>query len=458
VSALPPTPDDGNRAARRRLLSGAPALWLGAGGSSTLLNACGTTPTAAPAGSVASSGARAAEDWRDSDGVRLRDGGPNLTRYTDAAGQFPRASSATFWQARYSVDGFSRLGELLPSAVSRAAALPRPLRRAGSEPSFRYQGANNAGSLPWQAYFDRNPVTGLMALQDGEVLIERYQYARTPAHRFTSFSMAKTLVAAMMGLALRDGVIASLNDPAEKYARGLRGTEYGRTPLRALLTMSSGVRFREDYDGQDDSARLSRAVLGGQSPGGADVVRPFNDRIAAPGQRWYYASSETFVLSLALREALGRPLADYFAERIWQPIGAQSDALWLVDRSGLEAGYMGFNATLPDWGRLALMLADAGRVPGPSGPREVIPTAWLNEMSRAQVSSAGTGRWFAYGYQTWVFPSLDGSYALLGVRGQALYVHPARRLALVHTAVRPDARDAGGADAAALWRGLLSRA
>jgi CubicO group peptidase (beta-lactamase class C family) len=447
---------------RRRLLRAAPAAALGATVASSALTGCAHSgaPSASAESALSSTpGAATSPDaWRALDGAQVRAGGPNLARYTDASGAIPSASTGSWWQVRHSVDGFSRLGDILPASVSRAASQPQALRRAISEPSFDYTGTRNAGSLPWQSYFDRNPVTGLMVLRQGEVLIERYQYGRTPGHRFTSFSMAKTLVAAMMGLAVQDGVIRSVDDPAERYARGLSGTEYGRTPIKALLTMTSGVRFREDYDGQDDSARLSRAVVGRQSAGGADVVRPFNDRIASPGDRWYYASAETFVLALVLREALNRPLAEYFSERIWQPIGAQTDALWLTDPSGLEAGYMGFNATLRDYGRLALMLADGGRAHTAGVTRQVLPAAWLQEMTRAQVSSARTGRFFGYGYQTWVFPANDGSFALQGVRGQVIYVNPARQLALVHTAVRPDARDPGGAEATALWRGLLSRA
>jgi CubicO group peptidase (beta-lactamase class C family) len=444
------------RSTRRRLLRGAWAssvASLAATGPLAGLSGCTTAPL--PNGASVSAASQPSDTFRFEAGVGARAGGPELARYADARGVFPEATRTNWWSQRYSVDGFSRLGELLPSAVSRAGARVSPLRRADREPAVDYLSAGQSLRAPLQAYFDRNPVTGLMVLRDGEVLIERYQYARTPAHRFTSFSMAKTLIAAMVGLALEDGAIASIDDLAERYAPGLAGTEYGRTPLRHLLTMSSGVRFREDYDGQDDSARLSRAVTGGQSAGGADVVRPFNERIAAPGERWYYASAETFVLALALRSALRRSLADYFSERIWQPLGAQTDALWLTDRSGLEAGYMGFHATLPDYGRLAAMLAADGRVGTGSQARQILPSAWLTAMTRAQVSSAQTGRWFGYGYQTWVFPANDRSFALLGVRGQAIYVDPARRLAMVHTAVRPAARDPGGADATALWRGLL---
>jgi CubicO group peptidase (beta-lactamase class C family) len=213
--------------------------------------------------------------------------------------------------------------------------------------------------------------------------------------------------------------------------------------------MSSGVKFREEYDGRDDSARLSQATIGG-GPGGAATARLFDERIAQPGARWSYASGETFVLALVLREAIGQPIADYFAQTIWQPIGAEANASWLIDRTGLEIGYMGFNAVVRDYARLAMMLARGGK----AGDRQVIPATWLREMSTAQFSGGQTGRWFGYGYQTWIFPDNDGSFALLGVRGQSIFVDPKRELVMVNTAVRQSARDAGGADTTALWRSI----
>jgi CubicO group peptidase (beta-lactamase class C family) len=153
---------------------------------------------------------------------------------------------------------------------------------------------------------------------------------------------------------------------------------------------------------------------------------------------------------MVLRAVAGIPIAEYFADRIWRPIGAEADASWLIDRSGLEVGYMGLQATLRDYARLGLLMARGGRV----GQRAVIPAEWVAEMTRMQVSPARTGRFYGYGYQTWIFPQDDGSFAFQGVRGQAIFVHPGSRLVMVHTAVRADPRDPGGADAAAFWRGV----
>ena len=191
----------------------------------------------------------------------------------------------------------------------------------------------------------------------------------------------------------------------------------------------------------------------GQSEGGASVAKLFNRRIAAPGERWYYASAETFVLALVLREAIGQDIATYFSDKIWKPLGAEHEATWLVDASGLEVGYMGFNATLRDYGRLAMMMARSGVALG----KQLVPAAWVQEMTRAHFLPSRTGRWYGYGYQTWIFPDLDGTYAFQGVRGQAIFVDPSRQLVLVHLAVRASARDPGGADTQALWRAVKQR-
>lgn len=397
-------------------------------------------PVGTPASSIAANG------------IHFNSGGPNLAAYTNGAGQFPRATAATWWQTAYSVDSFSRIDEIFPAHVVRRGATPSPWKRAVAEPAVTYRGAAQLGGgtgLRIDDYMTRNPATGLLVAVDDTIQIERYQYGRTNTHRLISFSMAKTICALLVGLAMQDGAIASLEDPAEKYAPALQGSEYGRTPIRHLLTMSSGVKFREDYDGIDDAARLSRAILHG--PGGAGAVRQFNTREAEPGRRWYYASAESQVLGLVVRGAIKRPLAEYLSERIWQPMGAEADASWIVDRTGQENTSSNFSAVLRDYARLGMLLARGGRT---ADGRQLVPAAWLREMTRPHFSGAQTGKWYGYGFQTWIFPDNDGSFAFQGVRGQVIFVDSARRLVMVHTAVRPDARDAGGADATAFWRGL----
>ncbi len=276
-------------------------------------------------------------------------------------------------------------------------------------------------------------------MQGDTILVERYQYDRKESDRFQSFSMAKTVVGMLVGIALQEGKIKSIDQKAEEFVPQLKGHPYGETSLRHLLTMSSGVKFREDYDGKDDVAALARKTLYQQGPGGADTVAGFTERVNPPGTKFYYSSGESEVLGLVLRAATGKTLAEYLSEKIWQPMGAEADATWLMDAGGYELGYMGINATLRDWGRLGLLLANDGAYDG----KQIIPAEWVKAATTAESPHLKVGaatKFNGYGYQTWLIDANERRFALLGVRGQAVFVDPATKTVIVHTAVHADSR------------------
>jgi CubicO group peptidase (beta-lactamase class C family) len=176
-----------------------------------------------------------------------------------------------------------------------------------------------------------------------------------------SQSMARTLTGLLVGIAVSEGAIHSIDDTAATYVPEMAGTEYGATPLSALLHMSSGVAFREQtYEPDEDIINLHKALLGKDAVGATAALRQFNTRDAPPNTRLAYASSETEVLGLVVSRAVHMPLADYLATRIWQKLGAESDAAWAIDATGQEVAYCCFIATLRDWARLGLMLANDG--------------------------------------------------------------------------------------------------
>ena len=341
---------------------------------------------------------------------------------------------------------WSRMDEVAPARKIRKADTPRPLRRAA-----------NAPDLGLDFYLERNRNTGLLVMKDGEILAERYQYERTPEHRLASASMAKTVVSMLMGIALHEKKIASIDDPAEKYVGGLKGHPYGETPLRHLLTMSSGVKFSEVYDGKDDASILGSLSARQRSEGGVATVLPFTRRNGPPGAKFSYASAETQVLGLVLRAATGRPLADYLSEKIWQPMGAEADASWLVDRGGYEVAYCCLNATLRDWARFGMLLASYGALEG----RQIIPESWVRAATRADAPHLRVGtatRFNGYGYQTWLIHASEPRFAALGVRGQAVMVDANLKLVVVHTAVHAQMRDGEArAKQFALWDDLVTR-
>ena len=228
----------------------------------------------------------------------------------------------------------------------------------------------------------RHPVTGLLIARGDTILFEHYQYARTDHDRLLSQSMAKTIVAMLVGIAVQEGAIRSIDQTAAEYVPALAGTEYGKTPIRALLHMASGVAFKEVYDAPGDNLRLDQMLFGRSNPGPAQAVGVFNTREAAPDTRFHYAGVETEVLGLVLTAAVHMPVAEYLSTRVWQPMGAEAEADWGVDTTGQEVAYCCFNAVLRDWARLGLMLANDGAWNG----RQIVPRQWLLDATTVQAA------------------------------------------------------------------------
>jgi len=384
-------------------------------------------------------------------GPRFEQGGPDADEQGAREG-YPLGDRRNFFRVPFLVGSQSHQDQIFPSRLIRAGT-PSPLARAASEPPLRYD--YQGRSLTVDDYLARNPATGLLVARDETILIERYQYARTDRDRFTSWSMAKTVTSMLIGIAIAEGRIRSVDDLASAYVPRLAGTEYGRTSLRHLLQMSSGVRFVEEYRPGDDVSKLAADTFLQGGPGGVASVTPFNERAVAPGTKFSYASVETEVLGLVLAAAVGRTVSEYLQEKIWQPIGAEANATWLIDRSGQEVTFCCLNAVLRDYARLGLLLANDGNWRG----RQIIPAAWVQDATSVRADQPHlkprtATPFFGYGYQTWIFPGERRMFAFLGVRGQAIYVDPASRLVLVTTAVRKLPVDPGVAETGALWRAV----
>lgn len=356
------------------------------------------------------------------------------------------------WSALDKVPGVETRKVPRGSAFAFLAKAPNP-----PEVAYRYQ--NRTFKLT--DYLERQRTTGLLVLKKGEVVAEHYRYDRKDDARFISFSMAKSVTSLLVGIALERGHIASLDDKAEKYVRPLEGSPYGATSVRHLLRMSSGLTFTERYDGQDDIARLSRAGAGVRGAGSPlEVLRSITLRHSPSGEKFVYASAETDILGRVLAAATGRTIADLTSEWLWQPMGAEHDAFWRVSVDGQEQAHGAFNASLRDWGRLAMLLANDGKV----GDRQVVPREYLLDATDPRRQPPGFGPraatpYFGYGYQFWLLPLRERTFAMQGIHGQTAYVQPGTGIALVLTSVWEKA--SGRQDPqpyeerSALWRGVL---
>jgi CubicO group peptidase (beta-lactamase class C family) len=398
-------------------------------------------------------------DAPESSAPRFATGGPDSEEYGAGAG-YPIGDRFSYREIRFLVGSFSHLDQILEGRSIPRPTTPSRLARVSSEPALRYEFEGEPRTI--DDYLVRNPVTGLLVARGDTILVERYQYGRNDRHRFTSWSMAKTVTAMLMGIAIAEGRIRSVDDAAAAYVPALKGTEYGMTSLRDLLQMSSGVRFTETYAGPDDAATLAADTHRQWGAGGMKAVTQLNQRAVPSGTRFSYSSAETQVLGLVLRGAVGRPVADYMQEKIWTPIGAEADASWLIDRSGQEATFCCINAVLRDYARLGLLLAHQGHW----RERQVIPTDWIKaatsvapEQPHLRPGTARAPFGMGYGYQVWIARGERRMFVLLGVRGQAIFVDPASHLVMVQTAVwkqptwtsnAPSAREA-----VALWLSLV---
>jgi CubicO group peptidase (beta-lactamase class C family) len=270
--------------------------------------------------------------------------------------------------------------------------------------------------------------------------------------------MAKSIVSIAVGLALAEGKIASLDDAVAKYVPKLAGVPYGETSIRNVLRMSTGVAFKEVYDGKDDLARFAGLRV---RQGSIEALREFRVREAEQGTRFHYASSETVVLAVLLRAVTGTTLSEYLTSRLWQPMGAEADATWVKSPDGIESGSGNFNATLRDYGRLGVLLANDGAV----GGRQIVPKDYLLEATdwHRQPQAFAPRRatpFFGYGYQFWTFPGEKRRFALLGVYGQSIFVDPELKLVMVITAAARNAsvgKEPFAAERSALWRGVIGK-
>jgi len=392
--------------------------------------------------------------WAGS-GPVFSDTGPDAAAYGAAMGYPVGPRTAPPVPQVNLVGHYSHFGEKYPSRVAAHADRPSAWSRAAEELSLAYTFKGVSHDLP--DYLSRHPATGLLIARGDTILFEHYQYGRTDRDRFLSQSMAKTIVALLLGIAVDEGAVRSIDQPASDYVPALAGTEYGKTPIRALLHMASGVAFNEVYDAPGDNGRLNQMLLGRANPGPAQAVAMFNTREVPPDTRFHYAGSESEILGLVVTAAVRMPLTEYLRTRVWQKMGAEADASWTIDSSGQETGLCCINAVLRDWARVGMLLANDGAWNGV----QIVPRQWVLDATTAAAPYQRPGTatpFFGYGYQIWLFPGPRRQFALLGVHGQSIFVDPAAKLVLVHTAVRLKASlDPAAVELRALWAALVAR-
>ncbi len=246
----------------------------------------------------------------------------------------PVGGSVLFWSFEQQKAGYPHMEDQFPTRLVKRGATVTPLPVADKPLELTFKVADQTWTV--DDYMVRNRAAGLLVLKDGQVVLERYGLGQTPQMRWTSFSVAKSFSSTLVGAAIRDGRIKSVDDAITAYLPGLKGSAYEGVSIRQLLNMTSGVRWNEDYgDPNSDVARFANEP----SVNGSDPVVTYMARLpreAAPGSKWVYKTGETNLVGSLVRAATGRTLSDYLSEKVWQPLGMEGDAYWMLDRSGAE--------------------------------------------------------------------------------------------------------------------------
>ncbi|WP_253377827.1 serine hydrolase domain-containing protein [unidentified bacterial endosymbiont] len=316
---------------------------------------------------------------------------------------------------------------------------------------YRVNGRRNT----LQDYLKRQNVSGMLVLKNGKIAWKYLAEGNTDSTLWTSRSVGKSVVSALVGVAIKEGKIHSLDDLVTHYEPDLKGTAWDGVTLKQLITHTSGVAWREDYtDPTSDFAQLTECEA---QPGTYDCVRKLISglrREHPAGENWSYSSGGAWLLGDVLERATGMTLAAYLEKRIWQPYGMASDGIWHAYRKGQhDVGAHGFNATLEDWGRFGEFMLHNGTLPN---GKQILPAGWLHQSSswthaKGSVSAAHPNG--LYGYQWWnnevpasatgVEPtaqdSLQNSLWALGIFGQMIMVNPTENLVIVQWSTWPQA-------------------
>lgn len=363
----------------------------------------------------------------------------------------PWKMNQLFWPS-VRVDNFQHMDRLFPSRPLPASTQPFvfPKEERPIPESYVFNGETRQRT----AFLEKTQTTGLMVLKDGVILHEEYRLGAGPASTLTSWSMAKSVVATLVGIAHQEGRIASLDDKASKYIPELQGKAYGEATVKDLLRMASGVKFDENYASKtsDISRLFYKVFIFGLPIDDAVKDLPAENK---PGTTFHYKSVDSQVLAWLLRRATGKSVVAYAREKLWQPLGMQDNAFWNLDRpDGNELAYCCLNTTVRDYAKLGQLYLQQGKWQG----RQILPEDWVKETTQRPEPWLAAGHGYeerGYGYHWWLPKNPDHEFFANGVWGQTIFVNENAGIVIVKTSVDPDFK-ANTAEMIAFMRGMVA--
>jgi CubicO group peptidase (beta-lactamase class C family) len=318
------------------------------------------------------------------------------------------------------------------------------IQREGSMFAFK-ESPTDLGAVPYEwegetgtleGFLDKTTTTNFLVIKDDTIVYERYFRGNTKESLATSWSVAKSFTSALVGIALEEDYIESVDDPITRYLPELEQSGYNGVPIKHILQMSSGIDFREVYD---DPSSDTKAMLGRLAMGGSIVDYAASlDSQRKSGEAFNYASIDTNILGILIEETTGMSPAKYLEEKIWSELGMESGATWGTDNHGntLSFGYL--NATARDYAKFGRLYLNKGNWNG----KQIVPAAWVEEsvnpdQDYLKLVNPEGGLSIGYQYQWWVPAGTEDEFTGIGVWGQYVYVNPAHNLIIVKNSADP---------------------
>lgn len=336
------------------------------------------------------------------------------------------------------VHNFSHLPDIAPT---KTIAKQGPVFALGSAPqdlpeSFQYQGETR----DIQAFLENSSTTALVVLKGEDITFEQYYQGTDQWDQRISWSMAKSYLSALFGIAVEEGHIPSLDVPVTDYVPSLKGSGYDGVTIKNVLQMSSGVYFDEDYgDFNSDINRFGRIMaLGGSFDDFAASLT--KDETRPQGTFMHYVSIDTHVLGMVLRAATGERVEDYFAEKLWSKLGTERDAIYITDSTGEPMVLGGLNIISRDYARMGILYRDNGLYRG----EQIVPASWIEDsitpdaphLMPGERDNATTN--FGYGYQWWLPENPDQEFLAIGIYGQYIYINRKHDVVIVKSSADRD--------------------
>jgi CubicO group peptidase (beta-lactamase class C family) len=327
------------------------------------------------------------------------------------------------------VNTYRNIDRLFPTRTIEPGGTPYPLP-AGATSLTQASFTLNGKTYSMADFMTVNRVAGLLVLKDGKIVNETYRYGNTQKTRWMSMSVAKSITSTLIGAAVKDGYIASIDDQVIKYVPRLAGSAYDGATVRNVMMMASGAKWNETYtDPSSDRRQLLEAQISQKAGSAMDLMSKL-PRAAAPGAAYNYSTGETQVAGEIVHNAVKKPLAQYLSEKIWSKVGMEAQANWWLDSpDGVEIGGSGISATLRDYGRFGMFVMNDGVAAG----QQVLPTGWVTEAGTPKVLSGGQP--ISYGYLWWIPSSgqsaTDSAFYANGIMGQQIYINRKEKVVIV---------------------------